>query len=75
MVGILNTKEYQELCTMSLTHCCWLFGDIEAKKSSFAKQFIDWAHLSHSLSLHGSSKAHLRAVIVFHAFAAGSPSN
>ena len=65
-------EEYKKLCIMLLL---WLFGVTEAKKSSFAKQFTDWAHLSHSLSLHGASKAHLRAAIALHAFAAGPPSN
>lgn len=46
---------------------CWIFGDNEAKKSSWYRGFIDWKHFKDSYSAHAQSKIHLRCSIeIFH---------
>lgn len=44
-------------------HFCWIFGDNEAKKSSWYRGFTDWKHFKDSYSAHAQSKMHLRSSI------------
>ncbi|KAF0714077.1 zinc finger MYM-type protein 1-like, partial [Aphis craccivora] len=44
-------------------HFCWIFGENEAKKSSWYRGFTDWKHFKDSYSAHAQSKMHLRSSI------------